>query len=191
MTSTVARRVARFVVDTFQIVQIQGDERHQWRVLARQPTQFVHEIGPVLQLGQHVVLAQIFQISFGLLARRDVGQGHQHLGPVLLAALKHRELQMDVQQIALQRAVLYFLLVKQPAFPKVDQLFGKRSAGFIVEDIAEPRQQFGPRGRLEHLQGVVVDVQDADLLEAAIDEFLVHIQKGPEIGDATDAQLVE
>src|SRR5690606_5204008 len=101
---------------------------------------------------------------------RDVGQRDQHQAPVVLVPLEDRQLQVYVQEIAFQGVILDFSLVKEPVMPQVDQLFGEGGAGFLAEDVVHPLDQLVPGFRLEQRQGVVIDVDDADFLEAAVDE---------------------
>ena len=70
----IARSMPMLVVDDLQAIEIDGDHAQRPGTLARDAVELLDVEGSVSQLGEHIVLAQIFEISLGLLARRDVHQ---------------------------------------------------------------------------------------------------------------------
>ncbi|MNS89867.1 hypothetical protein D3C72_1238930 [compost metagenome] len=187
----VAVAVAVLVVDLLQAIEVHRHHADRPRPLAAQARQLVLVIGAVVELGQHVVLAQELHVGFRLFARGDVGQRHQHLVPVCLPAREDRPLHEHVHRAAIERVVDDFALLPELFVPEVDQLLGKVDAHVVAEHVAQPGQQDLLARRGEHRQRLLVDVEHADFLHAARDEVRVHIQKRPKIGDAGRAYLVQ
>ncbi len=183
--------MAEVVVDLLEPVQIDRDHADRPRALAAQPRQFVLVVRAVVQLGQHVVLAEEFDIGLGLLARGDIGQRYQHLVPFRLMPWEHRPLHVHIDLPAVQRIVDDLALLPQLLVPQVDQLLGEMLLHVVPEHIAQARIQHRLRRRAEHQQRLLVDVDHADFLHAARDKIGMHVQEGPEIGNASGAHLID
>ncbi len=54
--------------------------------LALKPVQFINIECAVMQLGQHIMLAEIFEIGFGLFARRNIGKRNLNQRPIVFVA---------------------------------------------------------------------------------------------------------
>ena len=98
----VTGRMALLVIDHLEAIQVNGDDRQGPGPFAREPVQLFGIEGTVAQLGKYIVFAQVFEVSLGLLARRDIHQGQEHQTPVMPMAIEHRELHVDVHRIARQ-----------------------------------------------------------------------------------------
>ena len=86
----------KLVVGILEPVEIHDDGRDRTQRLALKPVEFILVECAVMQLGQHIVFAEIFQIGFGFLARGDVGQRHLDTRPVLFMSRQNREMQQDM-----------------------------------------------------------------------------------------------
>ena len=167
--------VAELVVRRLQTVEIDDDDRDRKWSLALQAVELVDIEGAVVELGQHVVLAEIFQIGLGPLACRDVGQRHLDQRPIVLVTGQHRELQMKMQFVARQGVVDDLALLENLTLPEIDQLLLEMLPHLVAEHIAEAKQQGLLVGCREELERVPIDVDHADLAHAARDEFRMHI----------------
>ncbi|MNJ04204.1 hypothetical protein D3C73_1648450 [compost metagenome] len=72
-----------------------------------------------MQLGQHIVLAEIFEIGLRFLARGDVGECHLNSRPVALVAGKHGKVQQNMSLGAIERVIDHFTMVKKIAIPEL------------------------------------------------------------------------
>ena len=102
----------------------------------------------------------------------------------LLVARQHRELQMQMQLVAVERVVHHLALLEQLAVPQVDQLLAEMLLHLVAEDVGEAAEQRRLVGRGEQLERVPVDVDHADLAHAARDEFRMHVGEDAEVADA-------
>ena len=112
------------------------------------------------------MLAEVFQIGFGLLAGRDVGEGDLHERPVVLVAGQDRKLQMKMYLVAVKRVIDDFALLKQLAVPQVDKLLAKVRLHIVTKNIAQPVQQRLLVERLEQRERVLIDVDHPDFAHA-------------------------
>src|SRR6476661_8423363 len=69
---SVSGGMAPLVVRRLQAVEIGDDDGDRKWPFALQTSELVHVERTVVQLGENIVLAEVFQIGLGLLARRDV-----------------------------------------------------------------------------------------------------------------------
>src|SRR5690606_42103295 len=70
-----------------------------------------------------------------------------------------------------------------------DDLFQELVKQFFAEDFVQILQQGELAGGLEQGERVVVEVQNALFVEAALDELRMNLREGPEIGDAQQTQV--
>src|SRR5690606_14802142 len=111
----------------------------------------------------------------GLLARRDVCECDEDEIPLCLVAGHHPELHVIVQGCAFEGVAGDLALLKDDAFPQVDELFAKWPEGIVAEDLVEAGEKGGLVGRLVKTQSMQVDVDHADFLQAALDKVWMHI----------------
>lgn len=107
---SVSGGMAPLVVGRLQAVEIGNDDRDRKWPLALQTIELVDVERTVVQFGENIVLAEVFQIGFGLLAGRDVGEGDLHERPVVLVAEQDRKLQMKMYLVAVKRVIDDFAL---------------------------------------------------------------------------------
>ena len=186
----VTGRMAMVVVDGLEAVEVDGEHAQRPGTLAADAVELFHVEGPVAQLREHVVLAQILEIGLGLLARGDVHQREQHQRPIILVPLHDGELHVDVHRLARQRVVDDLALLEQLAVPQVLQLLGKGLMHLATEYAADLVEQLGLAVRAEHVQRLLVHVDDTDLLHAAVHEFGVYLDEGLEVADTLAPHIV-
>ena len=105
--------------------------------------------------------------------------------------VQHRELHVDVDQVARQRVVDHLAVLHQLAVPQVPQLLGKRVVHFVAKHHAQLAQQGALGLGTEHLQGLLVHVHHPDFFHAPVYELGVHLDESGEILDALLAHLVQ
>ena len=137
------------------------------------------------------MLAQVFEVGLGLLARRDVHQRQQDQTPVVAVAIQHRELHVDMDSVAGQGVVHHLALLNQLTVPQILQLLGKGLLHFAPEDAGNVVQQGLFARSAKHLQSLLIDVDHADFQHAARNELRVHFEEGFEIPYALGTHVVE
>ena len=83
------------------------------------------------------MLAEIFEISLGLLARRNVGERHLHQRPILLMPGQDGELELHMDLFAVEGVIQHFPLLKDLPVPEIDELLAKMRAHVVPEDFPQ------------------------------------------------------
>ncbi|MNY01005.1 hypothetical protein D3C86_1335180 [compost metagenome] len=181
----------QLVIGVLQAIEIDNDRRNRPERAALQPVQLIRIEGAVVQLGQHIVLAEIFEIGFSLLARGNVRQRHLHQRPVVLMARENGKMQENVPLRTVKRIIHHLAMVVEIAVPKLHQLFAERLFHLAAENIAKPLQQNLPVRRAEQVERRAVDVDDANFAHALPHEFGMNIHEHAEIDDAALPDLLD
>src|SRR5262249_20257371 len=109
--------MAPLIVDGLETVEIRNDDRGREGALALEAVEFIDIERAIVELGEYVVLAEVLEIGFSLLARRDVREGDLDERPVVFVTGQHRKLEMEVQFAAVERIIENFALLKQLSLP--------------------------------------------------------------------------
>ena len=187
----VSRRMALLVVHHLEPIEVDGDDGQRPGALAGQTVEFLGVKRPVAQLREHIVLAQVLQIGFSLLARRDVHQRQEHQPPVAHVIGQHRELHVDMHRIARQCVVDHFALLEGLALPQVQQLLRKGLVHLPAKYPSNVVQQHLLALCAEHAQGLLVHVNHPDFVHATCHELGMHPNECLEIANALRTHTIE
>ena len=183
--------MALLVVHHLEPIEVDGDDGQRPGALAGQAVEFLGVKGAVAQLREHIVLAQVLQIGFSLLARRDVHQRQEHQPPVAHVIGQHRELHVDMHRIARQCVVDHFALLEGLALPQVQQLLRKGLVHLPAKHPANVVQQHLLALCAEHAQGLLVHVNHPNFVHAACHELRMHPNECLEIVNALRTHTIE